>query len=236
MQNNLPRLTARLELVASFVRKGARVADIGTDHAYVPVFLVNSGISPSAVASDVRPGPLERAKLTARQYEAQDKIIFTLSNGLDGIDPSQAEDIVIAGMGGELIAEIISRCKWLKDAQKHLILQPMTAQEELRKFLCENGFRIEKEAVAAEKNDRKLYVVMSVYFSGQKREADPVYCFVGELPKNFDDNARAYLEHKARILNKKAFGLSKAKTQNSDEIMEINALAQKILDAAKREQ
>lgn len=235
MQNNLPRLTSRLALVASFVRKGVPVADIGTDHAYVPVWLVNSGITPRAIASDVRPGPLERAKITAQSYAAEDKIIFTLADGLDSIEPSQADDIVIAGMGGELISNIIDRCEWLKDANKHLILQPMTAQEELRKFLRENGFEIEKEAVATEKNDRKLYVVMSVYYSGEKSQTDPFYCFVGELPNNLNDTARAYLEYKSRILNKKALGLSMSKIENLDEIVKIKALAEKIMDAAASE-
>lgn len=234
MQNNVPHLTSRLALVASFVRKGVPVADIGTDHAYVPVFLVNSGITPRAIASDVRPGPLERAKMTARSYAAQDKIAFTLADGLDGIESSQADDIVIAGMGGELISDIIGRCKWLKDPKKHLVLQPMTAQEELREYLCENGFTIEKEAVATEKNERKLYVVMSVYFSGQKRKADPLYCFAGELPKNLDDNARAYLEYKSRVLNKKAAGLSMSKNENQDEIKKIKSLADRIMEVAAR--
>ena len=87
----------------------------------------------------------------------------------------------------------------------------MTAQEELRKFLCENGYTIEKEAVAAEKHDRKLYLVMSVYYSGKKRDADPLYCTAGELPKAAGENARAYLKAKARSLYKKAAGLRASK-------------------------
>ena len=82
MRDSLPHLTARLALAASFVRRGVPVADVGTDHAYLPVFLVNSGANPSAVASDVRQGPLDRAKLTANAYGALAKITFSLADGL----------------------------------------------------------------------------------------------------------------------------------------------------------
>ena len=230
MGDNLPHLTARLALVASFVRRGVPVADIGTDHAYLPVFLVNSGASPSAVASDVRQGPLDRAKLTARTYGALPKITFALADGLCGVEPSQADDVVIAGMGGELVASIISCCEWLRNPQKHLVLQPMTAQEELRKFLCENGYTIEKEAVATEKHDRKLYLVMSVCYSGEKREADPLYCASGELVNTEGEDTRAYLQAKARSLYKKAVGLRKAKIENKDEAESEAEKAQALAD------
>jgi tRNA (adenine22-N1)-methyltransferase len=229
MQENLPRLTARLALVASFVRRGVPVADIGTDHAYLPVWLVNSGFAPGAVASDVRKGPLDRAKLTARSYNVENNIIFLQTDGLDGVEPSQADDVVIAGMGGELIASIICRCGWLKNPQKHLVLQPMTAQEDLREYLCKNGFTIVKEAVAAEKHGSKLYLVMSVYYSGKKSEADPLYLIAGELPKNAGDNARAYLEFKAKALNKKAQGMSKSKNENAQESQKLKLLAENIM-------
>ena len=230
MGKSLPRLTSRLALVASFVRRGVPVADIGTDHAYIPVWLVNSGFTPSAVASDVRGGPLDRAKLTANAYGAGEKITFCLADGLDSIEQSQADDVVIAGMGGELIAEIISRCDWIKSSTKHLVLQPMTAHEELREFLCQNGFTIEKEAGAAEKHDSKLYLVMSVYYSGEKREADPLYCAAGELTNTDGENVRAYLEFKARVLNKKVQGLSMAKDANIDEARKAQSLAEKLIE------
>jgi tRNA (adenine22-N1)-methyltransferase len=234
MENNLPKLTARLELVASFVRPGVPVADIGTDHAYLPVFLVNSGCSPCAVASDVKKGPLGRAKLTACEYGAEEKITFSLADGLDGVVPSQADDVVIAGMGGELIAEIISRCGWLKNPQKHLVLQPMTAQEELRDFLCENGYRIEKEAVADERHGSKLYLVMSVYYCGEKSEKDGLYHIAGELPKTGGENARAYLQLKSRALLKKAKGLNMAKDENKEEAQNARELAEKLNRIAEK--
>lgn len=233
MDNEKPHLTARLALVASFVRNGAKIADIGTDHAYVPVFLVNSGISPCAVASDVKSGPLERAVCTARTYGADQKMKFILTDGLDKIEPNSADDIIIAGMGGELIAAIIGRCEWLKDPAKHLILQPMTSQEELRWFLCENGYAIEKESVAKERHGQKLYVVMSVYYSGKIRKIDTLYSYVGELALTGGKNGRDYLENKAKLLEKKAAGLSHAKNNNTNEAQEARILAQKIKEVCE---
>ena len=213
MAHNLPNLTARLKLVKSFVREGRTVADIGTDHAYLPVYLVNSGICPHAVACDIREGPLKRAKMTAEEYNASGKIDFYLTDGLEGIKENQADDIVIAGMGGELISEIILKCNWIKNPEKHLILQPMTAQEDLRAFLCENGFKIDKEAVALEKQGQKCYLVISAYYDGKKRCADPYFCYTGLLAEG-GQNELVYLKQKANSLYKKANGLKKAKSRS----------------------
>lgn len=230
MENNLPNLTPRLKTVMNFVRPGRTVADIGTDHAYLPVFLVNSGISPNAVASDVKEGPLSRAKLTAKNYRAAEKIKFLLSDGLDKIKESEADEIIIAGMGGELISEIISKCEWIKNPQKHLILQPMTAQEQLRSFLCQNGFAIEKESAAVEKHGKKCYLIMSVFYDGKVREADEFYCLTGEL-KSGGENERAYLNRTVTALLKKANGISMSKIINEEDEREAEntrKLAEKI--------
>lgn len=227
MYNNLPRLTPRLALVASFVRQGAKLADIGTDHAYLPVFLVNSGVCPSAIASDVREGPLERAKLTAHTFGAEKKIRFSLADGLAGISSTQADDIVIAGMGGELITEIILHCAWLKNPAKHIVLQPMTAQNELHDFLCENGFTIEKESVVTEKKGNKIYLVISAYYSGRKFKADPVFGICGTLPQG-GENERDYMQRQAKVLLKKAAGLRASKCPDIAEAQSAEELARKI--------
>lgn len=234
MNDNIPKLTPRLTLIASFVRGGSRVADIGTDHAYLPVWLVNSGVSPNAVASDINEGPLERARLTASEYNASDKINFCLADGLDGVNSQQAEDIIIAGMGGELIAKIISNCDWIKDKSKHLILQPMTAQEELHKYLCENGFKIIKEDVACEKCGRKLYIVMSVAYSGIKQKYDSLSLICGTLPKTGGKYARAYLEHNASVLLKRAKGLRNAKVLDTENAEKFEMLAKNILRVSSK--
>lgn len=236
MNENLPKLTPRLSLVASFVRRGSKVADIGTDHAYLPVWLVKSGISPSAAASDINEGPLQRARLTASEFNASEKISFCLADGLCGVSPSQADDIIIAGMGGELIAKIISNCGWIKDNSKHLILQPMTAQEELRKYLYENGFKILKEDVAREKCGRKLYLVISAAFTGEKKKYDELSLICGTLPQSGGKYTRNYLEHSANVILKKAKGLQNAKIPDAESAEKLEMLARNLFDICSKMQ
>ncbi len=151
-------LSPRLAAIARQVPEGSRLADIGTDHAFLPVYLLLNGTIPSAVASDVNPGPLERGRETARQAGVEEKLDFRLSDGLAGLGEDEAEVIVIAGMGGQLIARILSEAPWTRE--KLLLLQPMTAQPELRRWLNGNGCRIQRETVVRE--GEKLYVILTV--------------------------------------------------------------------------
>jgi tRNA (adenine22-N1)-methyltransferase len=211
--NKLPVLTPRLALVASFVRNNVKVVDIGTDHAYIPVWLTLSNICSGCIAADIKSGPLGRAENTVKKYNA-DHVKLRLSDGLYGILPQEADDIIIAGMGGELIISIIESCEWLMDSGKHLILQPMTAQDELRKGLYEHGFEILCESVAKENN--KLYVVMTVQYCGVKFTPDKKFCIVGSLFESDDELAREYIANKIEKLKKKAAGLSKAKVRTAE--------------------
>lgn len=135
-------LDNRLSLCADFVRQGARLADIGTDHAYLPVWLCKSGKCPCAIAADINPEPLKRGTQTIISANLTDRITARLSDGLSKISADEADDIVIAGMGGELIAKILSDSPLSKDSSKHFILQPMTRSEALLEWLCKNGFEV----------------------------------------------------------------------------------------------
>ena len=178
------KLDERLAQCAEFVREGASVADIGTDHAYLPVYLVKSGKTKKAVAADVRVGPLENAKGNIIRNGLESSIKTVLSDGLEKIGPDEADDIVIAGMGSELIIRIIEAAPWLRDSKKHLILQPMTRAEELRKYLCRSGFEIISERACI--SCKKTYSVMLCAFDGKERECDDRFMYVGEL---YDDNS-----------------------------------------------
>ena len=138
------RLNACAELVS-----GERVCDIGTDHAYLVAELLKSGRCKTAVAADINEGPLAAAKATLEKYNAADRTDIILSDGLKNIPPDGITDVVIAGMGAELITEIISGCEWLKNGIS-LILQPMTHTPYLRKWLYQNGFEILKETAVAD--------------------------------------------------------------------------------------
>lgn len=186
------------------VRPGAALADVGTDHAYLPVWLAKNGLIRSAVASDVRPGPLSRAEENIRRYGAGDIITTRLSDGLDEIRPEEAEDVVAAGMGGLLIAEIVGRAPWLREGGRRLILQPMTRAEDLRRSLAEAGLAVLREEAVCEEGH--VYSVMLCAYAPEQRSSDPLFPYIGgvgaETPAGL-----AYLRREAKRLRARAGGL-----------------------------
>lgn len=199
------QLDPRLQLCADLVRPGARLADIGTDHAYLPVWLVSKGICPSAVAVDVREGPLERARENVTRYGMERKIRLSLSSGLTALGPEDVDDIVIAGMGGELMAEIIQQAPWVQDGKKHLILQPMTTAKELRLWLRENGFSLFREECV--RSEGKVYSVMLAVFDPEKAQnhIGELYPYVGLLTGKTEEE-REYIQKVMQRLQKKLQG------------------------------
>ena len=153
-------LTARLRAVAEQVPRGARFADIGTDHGYLPLWLILNGVVDSAIAADLREGPLERARETAARYGRQARVSLRLCDGLSGIAPEEADVIAIAGMGGETIAAILDAAPWTGERGKTLLLQPMTAQPELRQWLFTHGYTIQSERIA--KEGKRFYSILTV--------------------------------------------------------------------------
>lgn len=152
-------LSPRLQLLADWVPNGARLADVGTDHGYLPVWLLLHGRIHSAIAGDLRKGPLERAKETGRTYGVAN-IDYRLGSGLAEIRIDEVDTIVIAGMGGENIASILRDAPWTAEGQHTLLLQPQSKAEELRRFLMERGYRIIREALVFDRGT--IYPVMEV--------------------------------------------------------------------------
>lgn len=182
----------RLALCASFVRDKVKVADIGTDHAYLPVWLCLTGKAVSAVAADINPEPLSRGELTIKKYGAEKLVKTRLSDGLKNIKEDEADDIIIAGMGGELIAKIMNNCPFSKNPEKRFILQPMTKCSELIKYLCENGFEILRQDTC--KEGKKLYTVMQVCYRGEKIPHEEDFLYLGILTPETKENHREYAE------------------------------------------
>lgn len=148
-------LTERLKKVAEYVKNSRCLADIGTDHGYVPIFCVKNGTAKTAVASDVNTGPLKSAEKNIEKYGLSEKISVRLSNGFENFENGEFDTAVIAGMGGLLINEIVEKGKDKFSDETRLIIQPMIAQSEVRRYLSENGFVIEDESLARE--DNKIY-------------------------------------------------------------------------------
>ena len=166
---------------AEFVRPQAVVADIGTDHAYLPVFLVKNGIAARAVASDINEGPVLRAKKNVTEAKLSDKIEVLRRDGLEGYENSGVTDIIICGMGGELIVQIIGEAKFTAKEGVRLILQPMTKAAELRRFLVSSGYSIIGEKLA--EDDGKIYQIICAEYSGTAQLYTEAELLIG---KTFD--------------------------------------------------
>lgn len=154
----------RLRAAAAFVRQGAVFADIGTDHAYLPVFLCREKRIEKAYACDIVEGPLKSAVSHIRESGFEDSIVPILTDGLTGLDGLGITDVAVCGMGGELIADILSRSAFIKKGGVRLILQPMTRAADLRYFLAKEGFAVLDECVCFAKG--KYYFCLCAEFMG----------------------------------------------------------------------
>lgn len=159
MSQNEIKLSQRLQKVANFVPENARIADIGSDHAYLPVALVDSGKIDFAVAGEVVKGPFESAKNQVSSSNLTEKIIVRLANGIAAFDENDKIDTVVtAGMGGILISEILQADLNKLKTVETLILQPNNHEDTLRKFLMEHDFTIAAEAILEETG--KIYEII----------------------------------------------------------------------------
>ena len=139
-------------------------ADIGTDHAYLPIYLVQSGICPMAIATDIKKGPLRKAEKNIIRYHMQDKIELRLGDGLIPIKDDGCDVLIIAGMGGVLIRDIIEKSIDTARKAKYIVMQPMYAEEALREFLLRYGFNIMEESLA--KHEGRIYPVIKGAYDG----------------------------------------------------------------------
>lgn len=213
------KLTERLRLVAEKTEPCICVADIGTDHAYLPVWLLQNAKAERAIAADINPKPLQNAQHTLEQYGLADHIELRLSNGLQNFSPDEVQEIVIAGMGGTQISEMIMQTPWLQDPHKHLVLQPMTHFEDVRQALCENGFWIESESTIAE--GKRIYLVLSARFSGKEQNYPEWYYYAGKLPQSRAQTDFLFLKKVLARLQKRADALKIADPQESERLQRI---------------
>lgn len=214
-------MTPRLLAVAAKVDSGAFLADIGTDHAYIPIYLMKKGIIAHGVAADVNTGPLERARENILKNGLEEKIEVRLSNGFESISPVEYDTAVIAGMGGLLIWDIIKNAP----RGKKLVLQPMTAAPELKRLLFDNGYKIEKETLA--KDNNKIYDVFSV--CDGREEYDFFDLYAGRLLfENDDPLLPEYLERLKKKCLRIIEGMEKADKPDMAELDRYKKLLERI--------
>ncbi len=174
-------LDERLMAAADFVRENSRLADIGSDHAYLPIYLCQTGRVSAALASDINEGPISSARENIKESGLCDKIKAVCADGLAKSFDFSPDDITILGMGGELIISIIEAAEWVKDPKIRLILQPMTHAELLYKYLLNNGFSIIGERICSTSvsRDDRIYRIICAEYSGEARECSDVEALVG---------------------------------------------------------
>ena len=204
------QLQPRLQLLADMVPQGCRLADIGTDHGYLPVWLLQRGRIQSAIAADIGSEPLAHARRTAAEYGVEG-LSFRLCDGLAGIAPEEADTVVIAGMGGETIIAILSAAAWTKDGAHTLLLQPMTKTADLRKWLAVNEYRFTEERLVWDKN--YLYPALRVT-GGECPQLTELQALTGVLLAD-DPLYGEYLTQHKEKLRRAAEGLRRSGRENA---------------------
>ncbi len=198
----LPELSPRLLEVSRLVRHGSVVADVGTDHAYLPIYLLKTDVARYAVATDVREGPLVHTRDNAEFYKVTDKISIYRADGLDKIDTYAPDDIMICGMGGELMLRIVTECDYVYRDGVRLLLQPMSSFAELRYGLCKKGFVAEDETLV--RDGHMIYQIAVYTYTGEEGSLTPAQALLG--PVNIKKGGalfREYAEVHLRKLRRK---------------------------------
>ena len=207
----------RLLSAVPYLTRGGRVADIGTDHAYLPIYLIREGIVSHALACDINEGPILSARKNIAEAGLSDRIDTLRTDGLHGVEKYNPDDVMIFGMGGELIVRILSEAPWIKTANAGLILQPMSRVSVLREWLLDNGFAIVGETVTFED---KYYQTLCARYCGERSSYSAVELQVGRLnianrPSHFEGLVR----HEIAVLDAVIRG--KSRSENADVTEEL---------------
>ena len=232
------QLSKRMDRLASMVTEGSSLADVGTDHGYIPIALVQTGKVSRAIAMDINKGPLERAALHIREQHLEDRITTRLSDGMTALKEGEADTVLIAGMGGALTVHILEGGAHCLASVKELILQPQSEIWLVREWLCEHGYKITDEDIVLDEG--KYYPMMKVRppvadTAGEDTEVkcwDTVQLKYGKLLLEKQHPVlREYLEREIRIYQSILEGL---KAKDSDRIRQRKEeLEQELVEAEK---
>ena len=227
-------LKGRIKLIADMIPECNILSDIGTDHAYIPIYMVKNEKCKKAIASDVREGPVAVANRHIRQYGLEGKIETRLGSGLKPINEDEMDVCVIAGMGGVLIQEILSEDIKKAKLAKALVIQPMNCIEQVREWLYLNGFEILDEGLINE--GFRIYNVIVARWTGIKTTKETIYYYIGEkLIEKKDPLLKKYIHRRLEMIDKVLGQMKAMKDQNSSLIteqknirVELHALLMKI--------
>ena len=227
-------ISRRLLCCAAMVPEGARVADIGADHGYLGIHLLEQGVVSYVAACDLRPGPLDSARRNAALYGMEDRMAFFLSDGLQSVPPERYDTVVCAGMGGDLIVKILSEAPWLRDGRCTLILQPQIDIDKLRLWLGENGFSEDKADLA--EDGGFLYCALRARYTGTPYASTPGQRFVSPaLLASGSPLLGEYIRRTLRTLGRIAAGLAKAGAHPEPERLKTLQTAIRELEEMERD-
>ena len=219
-------LDTRLRAAAEMVERGARLADIGSDHAYLPIALCLEGKIEYALASDINEGPVASARANIAKNGLKDRIEAIRADGLDKARDFAPDCITVLGMGGELIVSILERAEWVRDNKITLVLQPMTHAEILAEYLAGNGFDIiDEKIVSVGERDDRIYRLIKARYDGESRCIGRVDALVGRINlERGDDVTKRYVSRIIAVLKTKISGKEKAALDTSEEKALISEL------------
>lgn len=225
-------LDVRLGAAAALVPRGARLADIGSDHAYLPIALCLDGKIECALASDINEGPVAAAVSNINKNGLGSKIKAIRADGLDSARDFAPDCITVLGMGGELIVTILDRAEWIRDEKITLVFQPMTHPEVLSRYLAENGFETVDEVIVQDGGrDDRIYRIISAKYCGVPYRLSDAEALIGKKNiERLDPVTVAYIERLIRVLEARICG-KKSAGQATDDEDELVTEMKRILEA-----
>lgn len=208
------QISRRLKAVAAMVSPGLVLADVGCDHGYIPIYLIQKGQIPRAIAMDINQGPLLRAREHIREWGLEAYIETRLSDGLKALEPGEAQCLVIAGMGGPLMERILTQGAPVLKDMKELILQPQSEIGHFRQFLAENGYRIIEEDMVEE--EKKYYPMMKAVQGSMNYTKKAEYLYGKKLLEKRHPVLREFLEKEDRASRELLKKLTQVETSSAE--------------------
>lgn len=220
-------ISKRLLTAAKMIDKDAKVADVGCDHGYLSIFLVQNEIASYVCASDLREGPLGAARKNAEKFGVADKMDFVCADGFSGIEPEKVDTLICCGMGGDLIRKIIEHSPWVRDEKYTLILQPQSGQSEFRKWLVSEGFSILEEQPIFD--DRFIYFSMKVRYTGEITKLTPGQAYVSpQMLESKSEDLPVYIDRVLISLEKSINGMEMA-SKPDERLAEFKVAREEVL-------
>ncbi len=222
----------RMAAICAMVREGAVVCDVGTDHAIIPAELLKSGRCRRAVITDISAASLEKGIKNIQKQGLSERTSAFLADGTVGVNLDDVTDVIIAGMGGELITGIISRDERLKTRGMRLVLQPMSRAHLLRAYLSENGFSVLREVKAV--SGRRVYAVINAEYTGKAEKTGIREMYLGKYAESQNEAERGYAEKELQALTARLTGINASDKSakyaaEREEVLEIIEEIQKFL-------